>query len=73
MELAAGSGGAGRSGSSPAPVADRAFCAMTGHASRTLILTESGAPAGLHMFPLFGISLLCFFPGALSFVVLMNE
>lgn len=34
----------------------------TGHALPTLILTESGAPAGLHMFPLFGISLLCFFP-----------
>lgn len=26
--------------------------AMTGHASRTLVLTESGAPAGLHLFPL---------------------
>lgn len=26
--------------------------AMTEHASQTLILTESGAPAGLHLFPL---------------------
>lgn len=36
--------------------------AMTGHASRTLVFTESGAPAGLICFHLLRISLFCFFP-----------